>query len=82
MNDLDTFDLIERGEDDERISLIDSIALEAPVPFTTSQRHDLDVAVASGDTDDVAAIMDRNVRLRYAFAEALMRERAKRAGEQ
>lgn len=68
--------------DVEDHSLLERFALDAPVPFTTSQRHDLDVAVASGDTDDVAAIMDRNVRLRYAFAEALMRERAKRAGEQ
>ena len=68
--------------DVEDHSLLERFALDAPVPFTTSQRHDLDVAIASNAVDDVAAIMDRNVRLRYDFAEAMMRERAKRTGEQ
>ena len=77
----DISDTFEDGADDY-LSLIERFALEAPVPFTTSQRHDLDVAIASNAVDDVAAIMDRNVRLRYDFAEAMMRERAKRTGEQ
>ena len=77
----DISDTFEDGADDY-LSLIERFALEAPVPFTTSQRHDLDVAIASNAADAVAAIMDRNVRLRYDFAEAMMRERAKRTGEQ
>ena len=77
----DISDTFEDGADDY-LSLIERFALEAPVPFTTSQRHDLDVAIASNAVDAVASIMDRNVRLRYDFAEAMMRERAKRTGEQ